>query len=118
MFLSVMELMAEIINIMLIGRGDNFNRLFNLEAHHCLFQVGKILNYFGYSSWDEFYRDGGWIESSKSGKYIQKSNVFSYFIFRSLIMFNMDDFMKLCFNRNKKPFFETGIRVGYAIRYS
>lgn len=103
-FECYVELMAEIINIMLIGKGDNFNRLFNLEAHHCLFQVGKILNYFGYSSWDEFYRDGGWIENSKSGKYIQKSNVFSYFIFRSLIMFNMDDFMELCFNRNKKHF--------------
>ena len=55
MFLSVMELMAEIVNLLLLNRND-FNRLINFELDHCLFQVGKILNYFGYSSWGQFLK--------------------------------------------------------------
>ena len=102
LFECYVEIMAELINIFLIG-GD-FHTYLQLEITHCLFQVGKILNYFNYQKWRDFYREGGWIEKEKSGKYKQKSNVFSYFIFRSLIMFNINDFMDLCFSKNKTHF--------------
>ena len=104
-FECYVELMAEIINIILLDHGrGRFNKLINIELEHCLFQVGKILNYFGYSSWDEFYKNEGWVEESKTGKYQQRSNVFSYFIFRSMVMYNMDEFIKLCFDKNKRHF--------------
>ena len=63
--------MAEIVNILMISR-KKFNKLINLELEHCLFQVGKILNYFGYSSWQDFYKEGGVNEEDKTGKYQQK----------------------------------------------
>ena len=102
LFECYVELMAELVNIFLVG--GNFNNLFKLEITHCLFQVGKILNYYGYSSWNDFYKEEGWIEKNKTQKYKQKSNIFSYFIFRSLIMFNIDDFIELCFSKNKIHF--------------
>ena len=106
LFECYVEIMAEIVNIFLIVNkfGKEFNKLLKLEINHCLFQVGKILNYFGYKDWNEFHRESGHRESKKSGKYMQKSNVFSYFIFRSLIMYNINDFIDLCFDKNKKHF--------------
>ena len=102
-FECYVELMAEIVNLLLLNRSD-FNRLINFELDHCLFQVGKILNYFGYSRWGQFYRKSGWMEQEKTGKYQQRSNVFSYFIFRAMVMYNMDDFINLCFNKNTRHF--------------
>ena len=106
LFECYVEIMAEIVNIFLIVHkfGKEFNKLLKLEINHCLFQVGKILNYFGYKDWNEFHRESGHRESKNSGKYKQKSNVFSYFIFRSLIMYNINDFIDLCFDKNKKHF--------------
>jgi hypothetical protein len=102
-FECYVELMAEIVNIILLDR-KKFSKLINLELEHCLFQVGKILNYYGYTSWEEIYREGGWIEGDKTGKYQQRSNVFSYFIFRAMVMYNLDDFMGLCFEKNTRHF--------------
>ena len=102
-FECYVELMAEIVNILMISR-KKFNKLINLELEHCLFQVGKILNYFGYGSWQDFYKKDGMNEEDKTGKYQQRSNVFSYFIFRAMVMYNLDDFIELCFERNTRHF--------------
>ena len=103
LFECYVEIMAEIVNIILLDK-KKFNKLINLELEHCLFQVGKILNYFGYNSWTEFYKVSGWNEEEKTRKYQQRSNVFSYFIFRAMVMYNLDDFLKLCFDKNTKHF--------------
>ena len=103
LFECYVELMAEIVNILLLSR-KNFNNFINLELEHCLFQVAKILNYFGYSRWEEFYKKEGLNEVHKTGKYQQRSNVFSYFILRSMVMYNLDDFISLCKNKNLKHF--------------
>jgi len=96
--------MAEIINTYLIFGIKHFNTFFNIEIEHCLFQVGKILNYFEFKKWNEFYFKDGISESNKSKKYLQKSNVFSYFIFRSLILYNINYFLEICFSFNKEHF--------------
>ena len=101
LFECYVEIMADIVNIMIDGGGKKY---FRLELIHCVFQVGKILNYFGYTTWEEFYREGGWIEGGKTDRYNQKSNVFSYFIMRSLILYNLDDFITLCFSKNTEHF--------------
>ena len=109
MFENYVELIAEFLNICLTmienGKKDlkTFNNLLDLECKHCLFQVGKILNYFGYKKWSDFYVKNI-KEDNKSSRYLQKSNVFSYFILRSLVMFNIVDFINLCKRSNKKHF--------------
>ena len=115
MFENYVEIIAEILNICLTmienGKKDlkTFNRLLNLECKHCLFQVGKILNYYGYKKWEDFYRRGGFNgEDNKTNKYLQKSNIFSYFVLRSLIMFNINDFIELCKRYNTSNLFKQG----------
>ena len=54
--------------------------------------------------WQDFYKEGGLNEEGKTGKYQQRSNVFSYFIFRAKVMYNLDDFIKLCFEKNTRHF--------------
>ena len=115
MFENYVEIVAEILNICLTmienGKKDlkTFNRLLSLECNHCLFQVGKILNYYGYKKWEDFYRSDGFKgEAQKTNKYLQKSNIFSYFVLRSLIMFNINDFIELCKRENTNNFFKQG----------
>ena len=98
--------MAEIVNILMISR-KKFNKLINLELEHCLFQVGKILNYFG-RRWQDFYKEGGLNEEGKTGKY-HKEVMYFHILFSSLqVMYNLDDFIKLCFEKEYKTFLKTG----------
>ena len=112
LFENYVELVANILNICLTmienGKGDikSFNRLINLERTHCLFQVGKILNYYGYKNFEDFYKKDGIKEENKTDRYLQKSNIFSYFIMRSMVIFNINDFIKLCRDKNKRNFFK------------
>jgi len=112
LFENYVEIMAEIVNICLTMIENSkydlktFNGLLELECRHCLFQVGKILNYFGYKNWNEFYKKDGILEEDKTGRYLQKSNIFSYFIFRSFILYNIKDFITLCRQRNTINFFK------------
>lgn len=107
MFENYVELIAEFLNIcltMIENRKKSlkiFNNLLEMEIKHCHFQVGKILNYFGFKKWNDFYIKNI-NEAEKTDRYLQKSNVFSYFILRSLIMFNIRDFMELLKNENKR----------------
>ena len=112
LFENYVELVANILNICLTmienGKGDikSFNRLINLERTHCLFQVGKILNYYGYKNFEDFYKKDGIKEENKTDRYLQKSNIFSYFVMRSMVIFNINDFIKLCRDKNKRNFFK------------
>jgi hypothetical protein len=112
LFENYVELVANILNICLTmienGKGDikSFNRMIDLECTHCLFQVGKILNYYGYKNFEDFYKKKGLKEENKTDRYLQKSNIFSYFVMRSMVIFNINDFIKLCRDKNKRNFFK------------
>jgi len=110
LFENYVELIANILNICLTmienDKADlkTFNRLINLECQHCLFQVGKILNYYGYKDFGDFYKKDGILEENKTDRYLQKSNIFSYFVMRSMVIFNINDFIRLCIDKNKRNF--------------
>ena len=74
--------------------------MLNIEIKYSLFQVSKILKYFGYNNFNEFYKPNI-SEEEKTDKYIQKTNVFSYIIFRSMIFYNLEKFMELLFSKNE-----------------
>ena len=64
------------------------------------FQVAKILVFFDYNRFEDFYYKNGINEENKSKKYLQKSNIFSYIVVRSLMFFNLEEFIKLCYKYN------------------
>jgi len=81
-----------------------FYDLIWIETGWVLFQAAKVLHYFGYHNFEQFYFSKGIKEDKKSKNYLQKSNVFSYIIVRSLIFFKLDEFLKMCReNNNNKP---------------
>ena len=73
-----------------------FRDIIWIEKCWSLFQVAKILNYFNYRSWEDFYNRDGFREEEKTDKYRQKSNVFSYIILRSMAFFRLNKFLGLC----------------------
>ena len=75
---------------------EMFRDIIWMEKCWSLFQAAKILNYFRFSSWEEFYQTRGFREEEKTDKYQQKSNVFSYIILRSLTFFRLNKFLGLC----------------------
>ena len=77
-------------------------KMLNYELLFNLFQTAKVLDYFGYHNFSEFYNFDGIKEERKSDKYNQRTNVFSYFIGRSLIFYNLAKFINLCFKYNKQ----------------
>lgn len=76
-----------------------FLQLLNIEIKYSLFQVSKILKYYGYNNFNEFYKPNI-LEENKTDKYNQMTNVFSYVFFRSMIFFNLENFLKILFSQN------------------
>ena len=62
------------------------------------FQCAKVLNYFEYDKIEDFYKLDGFTD--KTDKYNQKSNVFSYIILRSIIYYNLGEFINLIYKYN------------------
>ena len=107
-FENYVELWGNIINILIIvydkknnvSKLSNFLDLLERELYWVLFQVAKILVFFDYDRFEDFYFKDGIKEESKSKKYIQKSNIFSYIVVRSLMFFNLDKFINICYKYN------------------
>lgn len=105
LFESYVETWANFINVFIIIKENDkrkkiFLNLLEIEIKWALFQAAKILDFYGYQSLEEFYFPNGINEENKTPKFLQKSNIFSYTIARSIIMFNLDFFMGLCLKYN------------------
>lgn len=72
-----------------------------IETFWIMFQAAKVINYFRYATFEEFYFPQGIREENKTKKYIQKSNVFSYLILRSAVFYNLEEFLAICLKYNK-----------------
>ena len=68
--------------------------LINIEITFSLFQCAKVLNYFNYNSFTEFYNFNGYL--NKTDRFKQNSNVFSYYIARPLLLYNIEKMISLC----------------------
>ena len=77
-----------------------FTELLNIEINFTAFQCAKILKYFGYKKFEEFCFYNIKKNSSNERKFIQKSNVFSYFFLLLIYQLSFNDFIKLCFEKN------------------
>ena len=92
-----------------INKTNDILKLLNIELLFSLFQCAKVLNFYGYSSFSDFYKNEGFSEKSKSDKFKQRSNVFSYYIGRTLLFYNFDMFLKMCYTYNLNMIVENKI---------
>ena len=118
-FETYVEIIAQLINLILIVNDDKkytlkkirkkslknnklefnkFKELLKIEILWSYFQCAKVLNYFEYDKIEDFYKLDGFTD--KTDKYNQKSNVFSYIILRSIIYYNLGEFINLIYKYN------------------
>lgn len=94
-----------------------FYDILQIEIYWMLFQTAKILHYFRYKSFSEFYYPGKISEDKKTSKYIQKSNIFSYIVIRGAIFFKLDEFMGICDKYNLEHPLQCGIPNNIFIKF-
>jgi hypothetical protein len=111
------ETFAEIINVMIISQHvtkKNENQevyvnkmlskteeLLHKEREFSLIQCGKVLNYYGMCYSDLYERNDSAAQNRK--KYRENNtNIYSYYILKSVFMFYYDDFLEWCFLHNKQ----------------
>ncbi len=88
---------------------DMFRDIIWIEKCWIMFQAAKVLHYYRYSRIEDFYFPRMIKEEQKTAKYVQKSNVFSYIILRSLCFFRLNKFLALCRKYNKSNLLEYDI---------
>jgi hypothetical protein len=90
------EFWATIIHTMFVMAAHNtafsqFKRMIGVEIAHSTRQVAKILKYMGLTYADLLRGDG-----SAAAKYMEKTNVFSYYILKTILLCHYAEFIKLC----------------------
>jgi hypothetical protein len=81
---------------------DVFKMCIKYEIYFSLFQTAKILNFFNYKNYDDFYNVNGIDVSKKNGMFKQNTCVMSYYIVKSALLFSLNDFMDYCSKYNDK----------------
>lgn len=66
------------------------------EVYYSLFQVSKILSHYGLT-YEELIKDN---RGHKGCNYKENTPVLSYFVIKSILMFNIDYFMQWCIHNN------------------
>jgi hypothetical protein len=102
---SYCEMWAEIVNVMIRAiikhpRTGTENMIAHIERDlqyervYSLFQMAKLMNHFGIN-YSDLYQ-----VSAKRNQYREKTAAFSYFVIKSLLMYNVDAFMEWCLANN------------------
>ena len=105
------EMWAEIINVMLIVFNSTRNhenidfllkqteKLLDWERVFSLFQCAKILKHFGIS-YAELYERTDKAYIIRKSRYKENTPVLSYYIIKSFLMYNVNDFLEWCVSNN------------------
>lgn len=84
---------------------DTFKYFLNLEINFSLFQCAKILNFFKFKDFRDFFSLKGFKKEIREKTYYkQSSSILSYYIIKSAFLYNLDKFMYYCFQHNKENF--------------
>jgi hypothetical protein len=81
------EFWAEIMNIVFVSKDVDVNKALHAEINFSLHQMKKVLAYMGLS-----YRD--LIEDKAYGKYKEETNVFCYYVLKTVLLYSWEDFLK------------------------
>ena len=98
------ELWAVILNTIICAHNINpknilctIRYLLSIEKLFSCFQCAKILCFFGFKNFDDFFNINGWREEELGNSpYRQTTSVFSYYILKSAILFNLTMFLDFC----------------------
>ena len=88
---SYVETIAILLHCMYLSKKDknSLNKAILLETKYSLFQTAKILEYYNIHS----------IKKLKNNIY-EESSIFSYYIIKSVLLFNIKAFLKMCHTHN------------------
>ena len=78
----------------------NINKCLNKELEHSLFQCAKILNHFGMSYTDLYNKTNG-ANFARLYKYKEDTPVISYYFFKTILLFNCNEFIEWCLQNNE-----------------
>jgi hypothetical protein len=114
------EMWAEIINTIIITTIENHGKTISFpslvedmlhnELFYSLFQVAKILNHFNLD-YEDLYKDanssgfdvfsfGGGAANKKRNRYKEQTEIFSYFLLKTILLFNCDTFIQWVLQNN------------------
>ena len=85
------------------GSWEQVNELLRQETRFSFFQLAKIIDYFGYEKYSNcnFFCESGFGRNSNR-KFNQGSSVLSYYIFKTALLYKLDDFLTYCISNNSK----------------
>jgi hypothetical protein len=107
---SYAEIWAEIINCVIVSylsvrdKGNHtrimkkLNELLNIETKFSLLQCAKVLRH-NHMKYSDFFSGSG----ATLRNYSENTNVLSYYIIKSILMYHKDEFVKWCISNNKNP---------------
>lgn len=83
------------------GSQKKINEMLYYEKIYSLYQTSKILNFFGYSEFGDcnFFCTKK-KNFNKKNLFNQGTSILSYYIFKSILLFNLDRFTELCVKKN------------------
>lgn len=111
LFETYCETWAEIINIMfLVFNSSNKNVMIEnlvkktektiyLEQMFSIFQMTKVLRFYGLS-YTDLYEKTETARALRIHRYAEKTNAFSYYILKTICMYNIDGFLEFCHRNN------------------
>ena len=110
---SYCEMWAEIMNVIIINvfahsRTNSKNMIVRIEHDmqceqmYSYFQMAKLMDHFGINYQDLFDMNPKSVEKRK--QYREKTAVFSYFVAKSILMYNINGFLEWCFVNNQGSF--------------
>jgi hypothetical protein len=74
--------------------------LLYLESKHALFQSSKVLQYMNVSYQDLIHPSDP-ESQQRLQKYQERTNVFCYYVLKSVLLFHMDEYLQWCWKNNK-----------------
>jgi hypothetical protein len=87
------EILAVLINSIIASKNiTECKKILNNELKFSFYQVGKILNLYDFINALEFF------QPNTNNKFKQNTSVFSYFIVKTIILFNIDTFLELYYS--------------------
>ena len=93
---TFIETLADVFNAIIISPMDSgaFKDNLALEMEFIFKQAGKILQYTGYTNWDEYFKPDNRKDDIKIW---QTTNMHNYYIMRTLAFFNLENIFTMAF---------------------
>lgn len=76
-------------------------KIIEYEICFSTFQTAKILHFFGFKTYQQFFNIKGFSKSEISNQFQQTSCSLSYYIIKSALLYNINNFISFCQNNNK-----------------